>query len=453
MVDLQLELHQKQSWALQAPATEVVYGGAAGGGKSHLIRVASIIWAMTVPGLQIYLFRRSFPELKQNHLEGAGSYPILLAPLIAAKLCRIVDMEIRFWNGSKIKLRHLQSAASLGLYQGAEIHVLLVDELTHFTDEEYRYLRGRMRLGGLKIPDGCPWEFPRSLCGTNPGGVGHHWVKKGFVDLGAFRVQRMSKKEGGMLRTFIPAKLEDNATQDPAYADKLEGLGDPLLVRALLDGDWSIIAGAMFGGVWRPDRHVCEPFAIPVDWKIWAGMDDGYTAPASCHWMTQSPYTGTYYVIDELYETGMLADRYVEKVLDRQYRIKREENGRTVLNDEEFRGFMDNGCWKEEGSAEISRGKQMAAKLRMKPVEKWNGSRVDAVQNFHRLLAPNPRDPKGRPGIIFFSNCTEAIRTIPALPRDPRDQEDILTTGEDHAWDSVRYGLQKPNQVITRKKV
>lgn len=133
-VHLGLQVHRKQAVALDTTATEVLYGGAAGGGKSHLLRVAAATWANTVPGLQVYLFRRQLPDLVKNHLEGPKGFRALLAPFVAARVVEIVEREIRFPNGAKIYLCHCRDEADRFGYQGAEIHVLLIDELTHFTD-------------------------------------------------------------------------------------------------------------------------------------------------------------------------------------------------------------------------------------------------------------------------------------------------------------------------------
>jgi len=444
---LDLHLNAKQSLAIQSPAAETLYGGAAGGGKSYLIRAAAIMWCLEVPGLQCYLFRRTWPEIELNHLQGSGNFHQMLAPLIESGHAKVVGKEVRFYNGSRINLRHLQNYKDLTIYQGAEIHVLLLDEATHFTDEEYRYLRGRMRLGTLQIPAHVKTSFPRAILGTNPGGVGHHWAKQGFVDHGEFVVHKSAKEDGGMLRTFVPAKLHDNPAMtenDPDYEDRLEGLGDPELIRALRDGDWEVVAGSMYGSSWRRKRHVISPFDIPVDWDIWAGMDDGFAAQASCMWLTQDPKIKTYYCIEELYRKKMFPTDFVERVKAKHQRIGRADGeGDPMINRDPFKGLMDSGAFANNGQAETPRGTQMKKLgLDIRPVEKWPGSRVHRTQNLHRLLAPNPLDPLGRPGIQFFDCCENIIRTLPALGRDKRDPEKVDTDHEDHAYDGLTYGLQ-----------
>ena len=147
------ELQEKQSICWTSPATEILYGGSAGGGKSHAMRVIAIMLAFSVPNLQIYLFRRVFADLTKNHVEGATGFRALLAPWLKQKQVKITEEEITFQNGAKIYLCHCQYEKDVFKYQGAEMQVILIDELTHFTEKIYKFLRGRARLGGVVVPD------------------------------------------------------------------------------------------------------------------------------------------------------------------------------------------------------------------------------------------------------------------------------------------------------------
>lgn len=461
MAGITLALQRQQAKALTCPASEKLYGGAAGGGKSHLIRAAAIFYCQAIPKLQVYLFRRNHGDLELNHMQGPTSFREMLAPLVNSGQAQIVGREIRFANGSRVHLCHLQYTKSLQKYHGAEIHLLLMDELTHFTEHEYRYLRGRLRIGGLQVPAEHQGAIPGIISGTNPGSIGHNWVKRSFVNHGPMTIHKTPKEEGGMRRVYIPAKVTDNPAMlenDPDYIDRLEGLGDELLIKALLEGDWNIVAGAMFGDKWRKDRHTCDPFAIPETWKIWTGADDGYAAPAAWYWLTENPDTGTIYALAEIYRSGMLAPDYASRVQELQQNIPiATPNGVERWGDrprEDITGLMDSGAFADTGQGEISRGNQMkTAGLRIKPVDKWPGSRIHRVQNFHRLMAPNKRDPKGRPGIVFFRNCRAAIETIPSLPRDDKNMEDVDTDADDHAFDGVTYALQFKDKSMRRTRV
>lgn len=459
-----LSLHPQQWKAYNTRANEILYGGAAGGGKSHLLRVAAILFCSQIPGLQCYLFRRLYPDLIGNHMEGPTGFPMLLADAVNNGFARITASQIIFANGSKIYLRHCQYEKNVYSYAGREIHLLLIDELTHWSESMYRFLRGRCRLGGFKLPPQFEGMFPRIICGTNPGQIGHHWVKRSFVEPfgpeeGVFlNPWKTPIDEGAMVRRFIPARIADNPTlleNDPTYTEKLHGLGDPLLVRAMLSGDWDIVPGAMFGDVWRKEYngrpwHVVKPFPIPMGWEVWRGADDGFGSPAACYWITRNPDHGRFIVLRELYKAGMTPAEFADLVRDGDQRIEFEGGGRVIHNTHSLTGIMDSAAFSHTGASLKSRGEQMNDMgTQWKPCEKWPGSRIQRIQDFHRLLRVNPRDIDRLPAIQFFHTCANAIRTIPTLPRDPQDAEDVMDNAEDHAFDAVSYGLQK--KIFRRK--
>jgi Terminase large subunit, T4likevirus-type, N-terminal len=266
---LNLLLHDKQMVALETPATEILYGGAAGGGKSHLMRVAAISWCCAVNGLQVYMYRRIWGDLLLNHMEGPSGFRAMLASMALAGRVSIVENEIRFDNGSRIFLCHCEHEKHVYKYQGAEIHVLLIDELTHFTEQMYRFLRSRVRMVGVNVPYGYRNCFPRILCSANPGNIGHLWVKQFWIaGCPPGSARQMPAAEGGMKRVFIPARLDDNPSMleaDPGYEAKLEGLGSAALVAAMRWGDWDVVEGAFFD-CWSNHKHVIAPFDIPDDW-------------------------------------------------------------------------------------------------------------------------------------------------------------------------------------------
>lgn len=452
--ELHLALHHQQGLAFSTPATEVLFGGAAGGGKSHLMRVASIYWSLKVPGLQTYLFRRTVQDLYKNHFTGPTSYQALLAPLIQAKLARIVKSEVRFWNGSNIWLQHCQHEKDVTNYRGYEFHALLIDELTLFTAPMYRYLRARLRMTDdfkQRIPADLQGQFPRILAGSNPGGPGHHFVKENWIEAGPMVMHRAPDLEdddgsgaqpAGLLRQFIPSRLSDNPSLNRReYAAALRGLADPLLVRAMLDGDWSIVAGSMFGDVWREHRHICRPFAIPADWKIWRGADDGFAAALCTLWGAEDPNTGTIYVIDELYGTGILAPDAAARVLaiDRRIPIMDSDGKEYPLNQKltgllDRAAFSDTGGKRERATEKISRGSQMnEVGADWKKAQVWFNCRQHGWQDIYRRLEPNPRCPDKMPGLRFFPAARNIIRTLPSVLRDDKDAEDI-DDPDDHCF-------------------
>lgn len=456
---LPVDLHPKQMAALESIATEILYGGAAGGGKSHLMRIAAILWCSAISGLQVYLFRRIRDDLVKNHVEGPNGFRSMLAGWVECGFVEIVEDEIRFWNGSKIYLCHCKDEKDRFKYQGSEIHVLLIDELTHFTDTIYRFLRNRVRMVGIKLPEAYRGKFPRIVCGANPGGIGHQFVKTTFIDgVRPMQAYFTPKSEGGMLRQYIPARLEDNpsmAANDPGYENRLHGLGSDALVRAMRYGDWDIIEGAFFDN-FRKDRHVIKPFPIPKDWLRFRAGDWGSAKPFSFGWyaVATEPY---------LAASGVLIPRGAMIRYREWYGIKNDAEGKYMPNqgvkmtaeavgaqvrvrdggDEIKYGVLDPAAFSQDGGPSI-------AERMMQGTTGKNGStfrRADnkrvagrgAMGGWDQLRSRLDGDEDGRPMLYFFETCIHAIRTIPALMHDQNRPEDLNSDMEDHAADEVRY--------------
>jgi len=286
--------------------------------NSHLARVAAISWAVEIPNLQIYLFRRLYADLQLNHLEGPTGFRALLAswcntrsphsPLIAGRLCEIVDGEIRFWNGSKIHLCHLQHQKDVTKYYGPEFHVLMLEEATQFTEYMIRFLRSRMRIPkSLIIPDKYlkprelwrsndpEYYFPRALYTSNPGGVGHAAIKRMFIEQKVpGKLYQAPDSEGGHTRMYVPARVDDNPSINREQVKAgLSGL-PAVLVDAMLNGNWNAVVGAYFPEC-DPLKHVIPPFQIPEYWPKFMSMDWGACGegdPFAIGWWTVSD--GTY---------------------------------------------------------------------------------------------------------------------------------------------------------------
>lgn len=449
---IDLHLHKKQGIAFLSPATEILYGGAAGGGKSHLMRSAAITWCAEIPGLQVYLFRRISEDLVKNHIEGPKGLRSLLAPWANAGLVNMVEDEIRFWNGSKIYLCHCKDEKDRFKYLGAEIHVLLIDELTTFTEVIYRFLRSRCRAVGLNVPKKYEGMFPRILASSNPGNVGHHWVKAGFIDEAVpLEIRPMLDIEGGMLRQFIPAKLEDNpsmADDDPRYRQRLRGLGSPQLVKAMEDGDWNVIAGAFFPE-FSTDKHVVPPVELPKHWLRFRACDWGSAKPFSVGWYAVSEgelpqfqrgalvkYREWYGMLPGNPDVGLkltaeeVADG-IEERDDRGYEFKYPHS------------VIDPAAFSRDGGPSIAERMYVRTKGRVAWREADNKriAQRGALGGWDQLRARLKGDEDGRPMIYFFSTCVHTIRTLPALQHDDGRPEDVDTDGEDHAGDETRYGV------------
>lgn len=431
-------LHPPQLEAYNSTATEILYGGAAGGGKSYLLRVSGIRWALAVPGVTVYLVRSTFPDLEANHLEGPGNFHELLEDYTKAGEVKWGEQKraFTFKNGSIIKLVHLTHDSDLRNFYGRQIGVLLMDELTHFTEKQYRFLRGRVRLGGLKVPPQYKDRLPRIEAGSNPGSVGHAWVKRSFVSPQAPRkIWRAPKGDGGKLRQFIPARLEDNPTMmetDPDYADTLEGLGTPELVKAMRDGDWDVVAGMAFE-MWDAGKHVIDPFEIPPHWTRIRALDWGSSKPFSVGWWAVSDGTiprvpaGALVRYREWYGCTRKPDTGVRMESPEVARgIKAREADEKITM-----GVADPATQnKQDGPSTRDRMAGEGVFFKMGDNNRHQG---------YLEVRARLKGFDGVPMLFVFDTCREFLRTVPVLVMDEHDPEDLDTRQEDHIYDETRY--------------
>ena len=421
------------------------------------MRTKAIYLCMQIAGLQVYLFRRLSDDLYKNHMIGGGGFYAMLDELMQSGHAKYNGSKnyIEFWNGSKIWLCHCQYEKDMYKYLGAEIHVLLIDELTMFSETIYNFLRGRCRIGSLVVADELRDKLPLILCGTNPGGAGHNWVKFNWIDkLKPLECERMEKSEGGMIRQFIPALMTDNPSLDHDYEGKLEGLGNPALVKAMRDGDWNIVAGGMFDDLWNPQVHVSRAFEIPYSWKINRGFDWGSSKPFAVLWFAESDGTditypdgttrhsnkGDIYIFDEIYGWSGKPNEGVRK--------RASEIADNILELEAAKGYLMNS----ENVADsaiftVENGNCIATDMEQRGVywgraNKSPGSRINGWQLMRDRLENSAKGEDK--GLYIFDRCRQTIRTIPVLPRDKRKADDIDTESEDHIADVIRYRCLTP---------
>lgn len=439
---IDLKLHARQSDCFLSEATEILYGGAAGGGKSHAMRAIAIIYALQIPNLQIYLFRRLSDDLKKNHLDGESGFRNTLREYINAGSIKINETtnQIIFPNGAKIHLCHCQYEKDVYKYQGVEINILLIDELTHFSEFIYKFLRSRVRLGGLKVPEKFKGKFPMILTSSNPGGVGHSFVKKMFIDnCEPFQIREMSPDDGGMLRQFIPAKLADNPTMtenDPLYSQKLLGLGGSL-AKAMLEGDWNAIEGAYFDK-FSHEKHVISPFSIPKHWYRIRALDWGYSKPFCALWGAVSPgetFLGQYIPKDAI----VIYREWYGCVPDKEnvgLRLENTEIANGILQREEgdYLNDMvaDPAIFAQNGGESIAEQMQNGG-VYFRPAD---NQRIAGWQQVRYRLAG---DEEERPLLYIFSTCKHLLRTLPVMQHDQTRVEDLDSDMEDHAVDTLRY--------------
>lgn len=468
---IRFRLHPKQSRAFNTKATEILYGGAAGGAKSHLMRVVAIALAVAVPGLQIYLFRRVREDLIKNHMEGPTGFRAMLASWLGAECNVIGDDEIRWDNGSRIYLCHCQHERDRFKYQGAEIHVLLIDELTHFTEVIYRFLRSRVRIPAtLEIPDEFNGLLPRILCASNPGGIGHQWVRSTWIDpKPSYEIWRTSDEEGGFKRQYIPAKLEDNPSLDQGqYASNLAGLGNPELVKAMLDGDWDVVAGAALD-IAR-DRHMLPSFPIPNHWVKFMVVDWGYVRPFSVGWYCVvdgvqricDEGTGEEYWIPngaliryrELYGWGgkpdvgmrMESPELVERILEIEDEAQETMDYRVA----------DTGIWAKNDGMSIFERMYNAAKgedgfSRFNPRKSEKDRQASYSEICTRLKGEEQEGGDYWPMLFVTDNCRHFWRTVPPLVLDDLHPERGPDEDqENHVWDEVCYAAMSRPYIRTK---
>jgi hypothetical protein len=467
---MELRLWPRQREALLSEANENLYGGAAGGGKSHLLRAASIIYSIWVPGLITYIFRRTFKELVSNHIHTPGGYPEMLRDFIKTKKVRWDKSNylFEFNNGSIIQLAHSQWETDITTHQGAQIGFLGIDEATHFTESMVRFIRSRVRLGGLEVPEQYKGMFPRILYCSNPGGVGHDYFKTNFVDHGE-KLWEAPPSDGGMTRRYIPAKLADNYTltrSDPGYADRLRGLGDSALVDAMLSGDWDIMMKGMFSDVWRPDVQVIHPFKIPLTWKVDRGHDWGSSAPGGNLYFAESNGDsfidangeerivprGSLFVVGELY----FANEKREGL-----KLWPGEQARRMRNYEAERfpsrivrpGPADNSIWTTDQSSDSIHDKFELEGISFIKADKTPGSRIVGWQLIRQMMRATIDQFDDQKHLYITTDCPHLIRTLPMMQRDDKKVEDIDTALEDHLMDILRYRTLKLNQMIQLKQV
>ena len=464
-------LYPMQKRALVSEACEILYGGALGGGKSYLARVATIVYSLEVPGLISYMFRRTFKEVLANHVYTPGGYLDMLKDLIVSGDCVFSksDYSFTFYNGSRIQLAHSQHESDIHTHQGAQIGFLVIDECSHFTPAMVKFIRSRVRLGSLVVPPKWKGKFPRILYTSNPGNVCHHYLKSNFVDIGSGHIFRAPIDEGHMLREYIPAKLQDNKVllaNDPEYADRVKGMGDTNTVNAMLDGDWEALSTGGFADLWRAKYHVIHPFTVPSNWALDRGYDYGSTAPAGCLWFAESNGeefvdahgniawvpSGTIFIVHELYIANEKNEglKLTAGEQARRIRLAQVEQGLERAQP----GPADNSINDAPPGIRTIASEMLEAEgIGWTKSIKTPGSRITGKSLLRERLAASTKRPMERPGIFVFNTCHHTIRTIPNLESDETNVEDISTTGEDHLYDVVRYKLLSKNKTVKQTSV
>lgn len=430
----------KQTLFLKDKHRHIAYGGARGGGKSWAVRTKAKLLAFRYPGIKILIVRKTYKELQNNHIEQ------LTAELAGFAKYNRSDKMFRFPNGSTISFGYCANEGDLGQYQGAEYDVVFIDEAGQLQESWIRKINLCVR-GTNGFPK-------RTYYTLNPGGPGHAYFKRVFVD------RNFNPDEDPNDYFFIQAKVEDNkALMDtqPDYLRELENL-PPTLRAAWKDGRWDVYEGQFFED-FRDDpehyqdrrwTHVIEPFEIPDGWTICRSYDFGYGKPFSCAWWAVD-YDGTIYRIMELYGCTRTPNEGVKWTPDKQFEeIHKTEMQHPWLKGKTIIGVADPAIW------DASRGESVADTAARYGVffTPGDNERIAGWMQCHYRLQ---FDEDGYPRMYVFNTCRAFIRTIPLLIYDEHKVEDLDTTMEDHVADEWRYFCMsrpiKPIRAVKEQRI
>lgn len=430
MVDIEITLQPKQKEALKASFTTPVlfYGGAKGGGKSYLVRAREVYRRLKYPLTSGLIIRKTYPELLSNHIRKFFlEYPVV-------KHWYNKSEKTIYWpNGSITEFSYLKNSDDVYTYQGREYEDISIDEITQHEEEVYKTLRTSNRTSNMKFKE--EGGIATMMLTGNPGGIGHFWVKRIFID------RMFSPKEKPDDHKFIQAFVQDNQAMleaDPEYIDRLRDLPD-YLVKAYLEGDWNIFAGQAFVELSR-HVHIVEPFNLPPLTQYFGGYDYGFDHPFAFVLLAMTPD-------EKIYVVSYLKKRNIEPY--EQARMISE-----LLQGKKITIYSSPDVW-------ARRGLKIVEELRRGlPDCSWvqaNDDRKQGVAAIRKLIAYKHRE-NPEPQLYFFKNTEEVYTNLAEMVYDIKKPEDVIksdassTTGKggDDLYDAIRYGLN--SRVNPREK-
>lgn len=410
--------NQVKAWEAIFTHKFILFGGARGGSKSYWLRWSLLMYLLYlwgkyhIKGIRVGLFCETYPDLRDRQISKIKlEFPLWLGQLKETQIDGFCfHIEDKF-GGGKIALRNLDDPSK---YQSAEFAAQAVDELTKNPLETFNILRGSKRWPGV--------EHSPFLGATNPGSIGHLWVKSMWLD-GIFPEELKSRAKEFI---FIRSLPKDNPFLPQSYWDELNSLPKNLY-RAWVLGDWDVFEGQAFTA-WDRYTHVIPPRDIPDHWPKWRAVDWGYAKPWCCYWFAKDPDLGRIFVYREAYQTNL-----TDRAQARTIKEMTPEAGVTIT-------YADPSMWARKNVADVVTSTADEYAAEGVGLIKADNDRLAGKRKVDRALA---KLPDGLPGIQIFETCTNLIRTLPALPYDPVNVEDVDTDAEDHPYDSIRYGLTR----------
>ena len=432
---------------------EVLFGGSAGPGKTDCL-VAGLLRDIDKPRYKALLVRRTYPQLREIMDRCWRLYPTL------GGVFKVTDKRWEFPSGATIDLGHMQHEDDKYNYQGSEYHRVGIDELTQFTETQYTYLFSRLRTTD-------PGIVPQILSATNPGGIGHYWVRERFVTI-TDPLRTYHDPKTGLARVFVPAKIEDNPTlflNDPSYLARLEALPEIERMR-LRHGIWDAFEGQVFTEL-SQRLHGCEAFDIPPEWERYCVLDWGFAKPFSVGWYAVD-YDGVLYRYREWY--GCKREEMNDpQGADVGLKLQAWEVAKGIIDREKGEKIRmrvaDPSIWhpRPETRRKESHGITIQDDMTSQGVYflKADNDRLHGKMQVHKRLKIETEvdEETGevtdeRPLVKVFNTCKGFWRTMPALREDEKNPEDIDTDQEEHIYDEFRYMcMARPIQPRPKKRV
>lgn len=421
---LEIVLQKKQELFLdtieKTPIT--FYGGAKGGGKSKGLQLIMLLRRLEIAGSTGAIFRRTFPELEGNHIRPLfQAYPALKEYWHESK--KLLSLP----NGSTLQFCHCSNESDIDLYQGREFHDLAIDEAGQWTEPMFRKLLGsnRSSRAGIKA---------RAMLTGNPGGIGHGWLKRLFIE------KRFNERERPQDYAFIQALVDDNAAlmeNDADYIHRLETEPNEALRRAFRFGDWNIFAGQFFQEIDK-SVHFIKPFDIPKHWNRFGSYDFGFNHPAAFMWFANDE-DGNTYLYREFVKAQMRVDQFAKHINS----YADTSNLYPIV--------AGHDCWTAKGILrDDARPPTVAEEFQTHGINLKRAviDRIQGASQLRSYLAWKGK-PNNKPRLFIFDTCPVSFDTVSRMIHDPDRVEDVLkvdaTEGDplsgDDAYDAVRYGL------------